>query len=195
MTSAAGKLGELLRLQEIKIRVAHIDRDLSSTSLGVGPDWAAVARAPLRSRKLETSEIPQANELERIFDLVNCVATSRLVTPQSIGVNTERQVQYYKAASRLLLLLAEPTDALTRTGWLLHVARVTDQRYRRICAAFEASACGQAWIEWANATKLSEIPADSGEGFLADRSALTGDTVSRRASTINGWLKKLRQYC
>lgn len=195
MTSAAAEeLSDMLRLQGIKIRVAHIGRDLSSASLGIGPDGSGVAGTPLRSRKLETGEIPQANELERIFDLVDCVATGRLVTPDSIGVTTERQVQYYKAASRLLSLLAEPTDVLTRTGWLLHVAKGNEERYRRISTAFEASACGQAWLEWANATRLSEIPADSGEGFLADRSALAGDTVSRRASTINRWLEKLRQY-
>lgn len=190
---AAEDLSDMLRLQGVKIRVAHVETDLASASIVLGPEGSGVTQAPLRSRRLATSEIPQANELERMFDLVDRVASAEEVTRASIGVTTDRQVQYYKAASRLLSLLAEPTDALTRVGWLLHVAKGED-RYRRVCTAFEASSCGQSWIEWASATKLSDIPANSGEAFLADRSELTGDTVSRRASTINRWLEKLRRY-
>jgi hypothetical protein len=183
----------MLSAQGVKIRVAHVETDLASASIVLGPQEVGVTRAPLRSRRLATGEIPQANELERVFDLVDRVAAGEAVTRESIGVTTDRQVQYYKAAGRLLSILAEPTDALTRTGWLLHVAQ-GDERYRRMCAAFEASSCGQSWIEWAGKTKLSEVPPKSGEAFLADRSELTGDTISRRASTINRWLAKLRNY-
>lgn len=78
-------------------------------------------------------------------------------------------------------------------GWLLHVAK-GDDKFRRFRAAFEASACGQAWIEWAAGTRLSDVSRNSAEAFLAERSELTGDTISRRASTLNGWLDKLLEY-
>ena len=115
------------------------------------------------------------------------------MTTAAIGVTTERQVQYYKAAARLLAVVSTPPGELTRAGWLVYVAK-GDDRYSRVRGAFEASPCGQAWIEWAQVSKLSDIPQNSAEPFLTERSELTGDTVGRRANTLNVWLDTLRRY-
>ena len=190
---AFGDIYDLLRGQGLRIRVAHIQPDGASASISVAPQADEPAAGPFRSKRLTTHEIPQANDFEKIFALVDCVAKAAPLTPTTIGVTTDRQVQYYRAAARILSLLTIPTERLTRTGWLLSVA-VGDDKYRRLRASFEASACGQAWLEWAGAAKLSDISPDTGATFLAERSELTGDTIERRASTINVWLAKLRQY-
>lgn len=188
-----GDFGDLLRRRKIRVRVAHIDADGGSASIAIVPDAAESTAARYMSRKLTTHEIPQANDLDKIFALVECSFKGDAVTPTAIGVTTERQVQYYKAAARLLSLISTPGGELTRAGWLVHVAN-GDDKYRRLCTAFEASPCGQAWLEWANKSKLNEIPPNSAAPFLAERSQLTGDTISRRASTLNMWLEELRKY-
>ena len=194
--SGAKELADLLNRGGLHVRVAHVEADLTSTSISLSPQKPAEDRAlaPLRSRKLTTIEIPQANELERVFAVVACIAREAPVTPDDIGVSTTRQVQYYKAAARLLELITPSGDELTRTGWLLDVAKDSDAKYRRLCASFEASPCGQAWIEWAGVSKLGEIPDGSAHDFLAERSELTGDTIGRRANTLNVWLAKLRSF-
>jgi hypothetical protein len=186
-------LGDLLRRQKIRVRVAHVEADGGSASIAVVPDAEEPTTGPYRSRRLTTKEIPQANDLDKIFAVVDCAGNGEVVTMAAIAVTTERQVQYYKAAARLLSLISTPSGDLTRAGWLVYVAN-GDDKYRRLCAAFEASPCGQAWIEWAQKSKLNEIPPNSAQPFLAERSELTGDTIGRRASTLNVWLDILRRY-
>ncbi len=184
-------LRDLLRDKKLRVRVAHVEADGDSASLAITPTEEP-AKSLYSSKKLKTADIPQANELGRIFTLVDLIAEGKDVTPEGIGVTSQRQVQYYTAAARILDLVVAP-ERLSRLGWLLHVAEGSD-RYRRIRAAFEASPCGQSWIEWASVTKLSDIPADSAADFLTARSDLSGDTVSRRANTLNVWLKELRTH-
>jgi hypothetical protein len=189
---AFGDIYDIVQGRSLHVRVAHVQPDGSSASVLIAPG-ADEPGSLHRSKKLRTTEIPQANSPEKIFAVVDCVARDVALTPSEIDVTSERQVQYYRAAARSLSLLSVPTERLTRTGWLLNVAS-GDDKFRRLRAAFEASPCGQAWLEWAQVTKLGDIPPDSGEAFLMARSELTGDTVSRRASTINRWLKKLRDF-
>jgi hypothetical protein len=188
-----GEIYDLVKGRSLHVRVAHVQPDGTSASVLVTSSPDDPVTAQHYSKRLMTHEIPQANDLEKIFSLVARVSQDVTPSPSSIGVTTERQVQYYRAAARALSLLSVPGERLTRTGWLLAVATGED-KYRRLRAAFEASACGQAWLEWAGATKLGDIPADSGAHFLEARSELTGDTVTRRANTIDKWLAKLRQY-
>lgn len=186
-------LRDLLRNNKLRVRIAHVGADGASASIVITPTDSP-ATVLFRSRKLKTKEIPQANELDRIFSLVDCIAREEAPTPEAINVTTARQVQYYKAAARILeLVVGGSSVQLTRVGWLLHKAAGED-RYRRLRAAFEACPCGQAWIEWADATKLSDVPPKSAEAFLSARSELTGDTISRRANTLNVWLEILRNY-
>jgi len=187
-----GDIYDLVKGRSLHVRVAHVQPDGSSASVLIAPATDEPGDS-YRSKKLRTTEIPQANSPEKIFAVVDCVARDVALTPSAIAVTSERQVQYYRAAARTLSLLSIPTERLTRTGWLLNVAS-GDDKYRRLRAAFEASACGQAWLEWAQVAKLGDIPPESGEAFLAARSELTGDTVGRRANTINVWLAKLRDF-
>ncbi|WP_437324087.1 hypothetical protein [Sorangium sp. So ce381] len=193
-STAAESLAKSLQSRNLRIHVTHVEDDHAPTSIDVNPDKAAGPSAPASfgSLKLTTGQIPQANDWDKIFMAVDCVASNEAVTEESIGVSTRRQVQYYRAAARIAGLLT-PTEELSRTGWLVHVA-IGEERYRRACWAFEASECGQAWIEWSNGIRLSDVPPNSAAKFLADRSELTGDTIERRASTLNRWLETLRPY-
>lgn len=195
LAGAGADLIDLLTRGDLHVRVAHVEADLTSASrtFSPSPKEDDAFMAPLRNRKLATIEIPQANELDRIITVVDCVAKKATVTPEDLGVSA-RQVQYYKAAARLLELITGTGDTVTRAGWLLHVAKGDDDRYRRLCAAFEASPCGQAWLEWAKVAKLKDVPENTAATFLAERSNLSGDTISRRANTLNVWWEKLRQY-
>src|SRR5205085_513309 len=102
---AAEELNNTLSLRGLRIRVTNVEADLTSASLSVEPG-SGVASVPLQVRRLTTGEIPQANEWERIFAVVDCVGSGDPVTPEAIGVTSERQIQYYKKAARVVGLLS-----------------------------------------------------------------------------------------
>jgi hypothetical protein len=145
---------------------------------------AGLVRA-LTSATLLSSDVPQADELQRVFSLVEILAKTGSVTPEALGV-TQRQVSYYKHAAKVLGLLAE-FDRLTPSGELLPKLS-GEQRLAVTCVKFESSRCGAEWIRWAGKATLLEVPPESAESFLAEAVVdLSEATVKRRAATLMRW--------
>ena len=182
-----------VRRHGLLLHATHVATDGTPTSVAIGGQAANEMPAD-HPRKVGTKDIPQANEVDRLFVVADCAATGAPITPAALDVTTERQVQYYKLAARNLGLLSEFSEELTATGWLLHRAREPDERLTRLRAAFEASLCGLAWIEWSNGRRLADVQEGTAERFLGERSELTGTTIPRRASTLERWLKRLRDF-
>ena len=136
------------------------------------------------SRLLTTREIPQANDLLKVFRVVELIADTGYVNSQSLGV-TERQVSYYKDAGRILGFLAY--DRPTPAGRLL---ALKDKNERMAVAVihFESSRCGEQWITFSGGKTLLDVKQSTAEAFLRESAVqLSGSTLLRRASTLEKW--------
>jgi len=139
----------------------------------------------LRPRYVDSKDVPQADDLTRIFRLIELRKQGTSVDGDSLEV-VDRQVSYYKRAAKILGLLDED-EALTSAGRLM-AGLSANERLRTCVVFFESSACGEAWIRWTNGTSLLNVKADTAENFLqACAPGLHGDTVGRRAQTLRSW--------
>jgi hypothetical protein len=131
-------------------------------------------------------DIPQADDLNVVFRLVELIATGREVRPQELGV-VKRQVSYYSHAARILGLLdddGEPTQLGRRI-------LVTDRRARAREASlgFAQSAVGMAWTAWSG-RPVTDLNPESAERFIRAVSDLEESTVQRRALTLRSWVRQ-----
>ncbi|AKT44169.1 hypothetical protein [Chondromyces crocatus] len=196
----ARELLELLaRLQRSGIRLSvsqgELEEELSSPQLVIDAGWRKrllqVTEAEAL-RHLDTRDIPQADDLERIFGLVQMVAGQHEVNAVSLGV-TRRQVAYYRRAAEILGLLGDSGE-LTAAGRL--IARLGDEdRLRATVVHFESSICGDAWIQWSRGRTLREVDPNSAPAFLeASVPGLSESTAGRRAQTLMAWHRALSAY-
>lgn len=167
----------------------------SSSPLVIDPrqlkDWH-LRLSELRLRYVNSKDVPQADELGRVFRLVELRKQGVAVDADSLGV-VGRQVSYYKRAAKILGLLDED-ELLTAAGRLL--AGLPEKEKLRTCVVFfESSACGEAWIRWAKGSSLLDVTGDSAENFLLSCApSLHGDTVGRRAQTLRSWHSTLAPH-
>ena len=160
----------------------------SSSPLVVDPrklrNWH-LKLSDLRPRYVDSKDVPQADELVRIFRLVELRKQGTPVDAESLEVSP-RQVSYYKRAAKILGLLDED-ETLTAAGRLV-VGLPEAERWRTCVVFFESSVCGEAWIRWSKGSSLLDVDADSAESFLAICApGLHGETVGRRAQTLRSW--------
>lgn len=151
---------------------------------------SAIGRAP--SSHVESSDVPQADRLEKVFRVVDVVSDGNALSPESLEV-VGRQVNYYKRAAKILGLLEED-DTLAAAG--RHFTRLnTEDRMRSAAVLFESCAVGEAWISWFGGTTLLDVDPTSAEAFLRERTlGLSGDTPHRRARTLESWWASLTPF-
>jgi len=135
---------------------------------------------------VDSLDVPQADDLIRVFQVAELRVAGCLVTPESLGGITPRQVSYYTRAAKLLNLLDEE-DELTPGGQIF--GRLPDEDQLRTCVVhFESSICGEAWIRWSVGNTLLDVRPESSADFLKDcSSGLSEDTQLRRAKTLSNW--------
>ncbi len=174
--------------------MAFPDETGQSRTVRLTPEDADRSFEPVRdwtARHLPTGLVPQADDLDRLFKLVEVVRDREEITAQALDV-VHRQVNYYKHAARLLGLMNR-NDSLTTAGEQL--GRMNrEQRLAATAVHFESSECGSRWVQWAKAHTLGEVDPESAEAFLSEWSELTGQTVGRRAKTLKGWLTTLLPF-
>ncbi len=151
-----------------------------------------VRAAAAASTTLDSSEIPQADDLGRLFRLLDLLRDGVEVTPEALEV-TPRQVNYYRHAGRILRLLSEEN---TLTGAGEQVARLPlEQRRMSVAVLFEESDCGSAWINWSRVSTLVELKPESAEDFIrAAVPTLSPVTARRRAQTLTAWQIELAPF-
>jgi hypothetical protein len=142
---------------------------------------------------LESSDIPQADDLDRVLRLAELVSKDRPVTPTSLDV-VERQVAYYKHAARVLRIL-ELDNSISPTGHQLVALQDPAEQRAVLALQFETSRCGWRWIQWCEKTSLIDIDATSAETFLAAVvPGLSPSTAKRRARTLESWCRTLQPF-
>lgn len=150
--------------------------------------WSAAQGQPVH---VSNDQVPQANMVRQIFQVVDARLIRRRVTPNDIdGVDTQRQVDYYKHGARILGFLDSNNQPTSRARSILGVS--DEQRLAITAVYFEDSIIGRAWREWAGKNRLSEVDPSSARDFLeACVTGLTGTTLPRRASTLRAWYEEL----
>lgn len=161
--------------------------DPEAVEVMLTPPPAAILRRlqHFAARYIDSTEIPQADRLDRVFALVeHVVDRGVLPAPEQLEI-VPRQLAYYRRAAEILGYLRRsiPTPAA------VHVARVApDARLRHALQRFEASDVGGAWIAWAGCSRLCEVEPSTAESFLAEASiGLSPSTITRRAKTLRAW--------
>lgn len=192
-TDAGARVALLSLLQEHRIRLSAsplTPPDQPGLSLDETAREAALALAQAAAlAHVDSREIPQADDVERVFRIVERAAKGK-GDPTDIS---PRQISYYRRAAKILGFLDED-EALTPGGHVL--ARLDRAQQLHVGAVrFEASACGGAWIRWAGARTLLDVDPASAVDFLRSSAPGLGkDTCERRAQTLVAWHRALSAH-
>lgn len=139
-------------------------------------------------------QVPQANDLDKVFKIVDMTWNGEDITPSALGVD-KRHVAYYKHAAKIMGFL-ETNGSITAVGQkIASTSEDMQLRYRITARSFESSNCGWAWVNWSGVNKLSDIEPGSAETFLLESCpSLSEETAKRRATTLSKWCTELRPY-
>ncbi len=173
---------------EVEVRVSMTEKD-DEAEIVLGPARSRALRLPASKTarvRLESAQIPQADEVTRVFRVLELASKGREITAEQLEV-VPRQVAYYKHAGRVLGYLDEanePTPAGTQ------LVRLTpDQRLISAAMHYEGTDCGGSWVTWSKVNSLAQVDPDSAEDFLVNVSDLSESTAFRRAKTLRSWLQ------
>ncbi|XXT18674.1 SNF2-related protein [Sorangium sp. So ce429] len=139
--------------------------------------------------RLASSEVPQANALARVLDLVQHLERhgGRHAAP---GFDDGPDVDCYTQAARILGLV-DADRAVTDAGRDVLGLSGSDQ-CGRLAALFSATPCGAAWLAWAGVDSCAMLDPGTAVAFLAARSDLGVKTRALRASTLRRWIACFR---
>lgn len=154
---------------------------------------AKQSRVAARGRKIVVpkDQVPQANTVQQVFQAVDAMLERGIVTPNDIdGINSARQVLYYKQGARVLGFFDTDNQPTARARTL--VGLDLEKRLAVTSVYFEDSPVGRAWRAWAGVDKLKQVdPATAQEFLEACTIGLNGTTPGRRASTLRAWYQEL----
>lgn len=144
---------------------------------------------------IDSSLIPQANDLNKVIEVVQLRAKGELLNHENIdGLSSIRQVKYYTDAAYCLGLMKKNLT-VTSSGNFLASRKDIDARYEVLADKFESSEFGWAWMKWSSVSTMQELEADTAEPFLNDCvPGLSSDTARRRSNTLKHWLNTLTKY-
>ena len=199
----AGVLGELLALlQQNRIRLTASLVPVEPGPRGASPTKLVIdakrrkalikAAEAAALRTIDSNNVPQANDLERVFRIVEMVARQEALDADVLEI-TPRQVGYYRRATKILGFLTE-SDELTAAGRL--ITRLgSEDRLRATVVHFESSICGDAWIRWSKGKTLLDVEPETVTDFLRDSvPGLSKITAARRAQTLIRWHSVLVEH-
>jgi hypothetical protein len=144
-------------------------------------------------KKIETTDVPQANSLHRVCDLLALVdegIEEKQELTRQLGLVT-RELDYYKHAARILGFahFEPPEFYLTENGkGYLKGVRSEEKRTMLASAVREANIFKELLSQFQEKDLTKDIVA----AFLMDRTGLNRTTARRRADTMMAWLKYAR---
>ncbi|MFU2137140.1 DUF6575 domain-containing protein [Gallibacterium anatis] len=185
------------KLFHYKADIQIIDESTTKTVFDLKYDVAEqilpIINARLESY-LDSSMVPQANNLDLIKNYVDALKRNGIVTINDLdGLTTLRQVSYYKDACRILNLIKD--GYLTPQGQ--RVAELDERRewLAIIKTEFENSYCGYLWMRSQNVSSVTDINDEtSAIQFLKEKATgLSENTSERRAKTLINWLREFKR--
>lgn len=166
-----------------------VKRRLSSADKGV-----IVAKLPVGER-IDSADVPQADDLQKVITLIDLVGEDldEAAIQLRLGLSSKRQVNYYKAAARILGLLDEGNGLSTRGRSFEGVSETG--RLRAVAVFFEGTIVCGAWMRWAGKTRLDLLDINTVEEFLAESCpTLSEETIRRRSKTLRSWVEALTRF-
>ncbi len=141
---------------------------------------------------LSSYQVPQANDLEKIFKLADLTWQGLEVNAASLKVDP-RHVAYYRHAAKTLGFF-ESNGSMTAIGQQLAESG-RDKKLKITAKCFESSYCGWAWITWAGVQDLRGLESGTASVFLKENCPnLSATTSKRRASTLSTWCDELQEH-
>lgn len=179
-----------------KVKVQFSKEGVFEAELNIAQEKAVSSLALLKEQSssiISSSLVPQANDLSKVFKVVELKSKGEFITPNSIDLTTDRQVAYYLHAARSLGLLSK-NNSINSVGY--QFVELDEKQKMNIAAIrFESSDCGWAWLKWSNKSTLAELDPDSATDFLIEQCpSLSKDTAERRAKTLKKWQKDLAEF-
>jgi hypothetical protein len=144
-------------------------------------------------KRIETTDVPQANSLRRVCDLLALVDAG-IEGKQDLMRQldlVERELDYYKHAARILGFahFAPPEFYLTENGkGYLKGLRSEEKQTILASAVREADIFKELLSEFPE----KELTKENVGNFLIERTGLNRTTARRRADTMIAWLKYTR---
>lgn len=172
---------------KVKIQFGLENNHIAELTMSEDKAIEVLAKLNVRSSSYISSlYVPQANDLDKVFKLVDMKAKGAIISPESIGLTTDRQVSYYLHAARMLDLLSK-SNAINSAGFQFSGMDQV-QRLNTASIRFESSKCGWAWLKWAGKSRVYELDPNTAETFLLEKcSTLSKNTAIRRAKTLKKW--------
>lgn len=146
------------------------------------------------SSVVDSSHVPQANILKKVFRFIDILASGEYPTSEDLGMgNRKRQVNYYRHALEVLGFY--DSGLLTSSGQQIASLHAIEDRYRCTVVHFESSRVGYAWIQWSGVNYLSEVEPESAMDFLESQAiGLAQSTITRRANSLTSWCNTLAPF-
>jgi hypothetical protein len=189
-------LSELLH--EVSANHSNFDLKRNTDAMTVLKLDAGIAKHYLNelnsyaSSVISSAQVPQANDLKKLFEIVDKRANSIPLIPTELRL-TQRQIQYYLHAASTLGFINNngPATALGK-----QVSMADDATKMKITArSFQSSPCGWAWLNWSEVDDIRSLNADTATDFLLEKCATLADSTSkRRATTLKKWCRELTPY-
>lgn len=164
--------------------------DASDSPLPRKPRRRLRRPVPREDGRIPCQLVPQADDLGRIIKMVADIAGGRNDRARSDDIS-KRQHDYYLAACRILGFI-DDDEIATPAGRAL-IVLLHDERIMRMAHAFEASAAGQAWLEWSKCKTLEQLRPETAQRFLDERVYFPkqdATTKPRRVHTLSKWCQE-----
>ncbi|NGZ18618.1 hypothetical protein G6Z94_14880 [Vibrio aestuarianus] len=188
------KLFDLIGSNDIEIQL--IDEDSTQTILGLESNYVEQLLPDINDKLgsyLDSTMVPQADNLDRIKLYLSIVDRNRVVTAKELGVDP-RQVSYYRDACKLLSLVHD-YSSLTPLGMKVAVSENNEEWVKIIQRQFEESDCGHIWMLKQSVNSMLDIQEDSATEFLIENcNGLSDNTSRRRAQTLKSWVRKFKEF-
>lgn len=187
------KLLSLIKSDDFVIQ--FIDENSTMKLLDINSDLAGNLLnilEPKLTTYLDSTMVPQANDLEKIKKYLDILKSDNIVTENKLGV-TQRQVSYYRDACYLLGLINSEYNYLTPVGHKITEIEEKNDWLKILRVQFENSECGYLWMKNQNVFSILDINPNSATNFLLDNAnGLGEDTSKRRASTLKCWVNQFK---
>ncbi|MGI2158050.1 DUF6575 domain-containing protein [Shewanella baltica] len=181
-------------LLENDLNVQLYDEQTTDLIFSLDHDYVArllVAVDERIGRYLDSTMVPQADNLERIKRFLELTSNNQVVTSDSLDVHP-RQVNYYRDACQLLSLV-HSYGKITPIGFKALNAENDEVFLSIIQRQFEETECGYIWMREQNVNSVLNIDEETAVDFLINNcNGLSDNTSRRRAQTLKSWVKKFK---
>jgi hypothetical protein len=179
-----------------KLQIQLIDEDSTNAVVTLTPNYVSelLHEVDLRlGSYLDSSMVPQADNLDRLKLYLQLTSENGFVTPESLKVD-KRQVDYYRDACKILSL-THSYSTLTPLGIKALNAENERDYVKIIQRQFEETECGSIWMLKYEVDSLVNIKEETAADFLINNcNGLSESTSRRRAQTLKSWVKKFKKF-